>query len=447
GTSPASRPVTGVSPSTPGSRCCPTSGPPRRPRSSWSSRPLSSRSWWGRRAVAGRRARQRGQGRRGARRLHAGLLVRADPAAVLRPAAARAAGRRGVRPQPAVHPPAGRPHPGTGARRADQRQLADAGQHPGAPDPAGARGGQLPGRTDRAHDPRAGARHPRRDPRADGALARLPGADGDRHVRDEAGLESGGVRPRPRLRLLARQHVPGRVHLRLARPRQLHGGLGIDARHPRDPRRDLVHRRRVRAGQPGRGPGAGGARPPGPAAMSPPAPAPPGVPGRPPLTAHRGALRLTALRLTALGQAARRDPVIAAGAVIVGLIVAVAVLAPLLAPFPGDAGSAVHPADALQAPSLRHLFGTDQVGRDVFSRVLSGARVSPVIALFVLLIAGLIGVPLGVAAGYFGGVTDEVIMRVTDVFLAFPSLLLALAFAAVVQPATLTSSEGEGEQQ
>jgi len=173
--------------------------------------------------------------------------------------------------------------------------------------------------------------------------------------------------------------------------------------------------------------------------MSPPVPAPPGVPGRPPLTARRGALRLTALRLTALGQAARRDPVIAAGAVIVGLIVAVAVLAPLLAPFPGDAGSAVHPADALQAPSLGHLFGTDQVGRDVFSRVLYGARVSPLIALFVLLIACLIGVPLGVAAGYFGGVADEVIMRVTDVFLAFPSLLLALAFAAVVQPATLTS--------
>jgi peptide/nickel transport system permease protein len=130
---------------------------------------------------------------------------------------------------------------------------------------------------------------------------------------------------------------------------------------------------------------------------------------------------------------------IIAGMVIVGLIVIIAVFAPLIAPLPADAGSAVHPEIALQPPSLHHLFGTDQVGRDVFSRVLYGARVSPLIAFFVLLIACAIGVPLGVTAGYFGGVTDEIIMRVTDVFLAFPSLLLALAFAAVLQPASLTS--------
>jgi peptide/nickel transport system permease protein len=146
-----------------------------------------------------------------------------------------------------------------------------------------------------------------------------------------------------------------------------------------------------------------------------------------------------ALRVTALRQAARQNPIIAAGAVIVGLIVIVAVFAPLLAPVPADAGAAVHPENALQAPSLHHLFGTDQVGRDVFSRVLYGARVSPLVAFFVLLIACVIGVPLGVTAGYFGGATDEIIMRVTDIFLAFPSLLLALAFAAVIQPASLTS--------
>jgi peptide/nickel transport system permease protein len=93
---------------------------------------------------------------------------------------------------------------------------------------------------------------------------------------------------------------------------------------------------------------------------------------------------------------------------------------------------------ALQAPSLHHLFGTDQVGRDVFSRVLYGTRVSPLVALFVLVIACVVGIPLGVVAGYFGGVADEVIMRVTDVFLAFPSLLLSLAFAAVLPP-SLTS--------
>jgi peptide/nickel transport system permease protein len=143
-------------------------------------------------------------------------------------------------------------------------------------------------------------------------------------------------------------------------------------------------------------------------------------------------------RVTALRRAARANQLITVGAAIVAVIFVVAVFAPLLAPYPADAGSATHPEIALQAPSMAHLFGTDQVGRDVFSRVLYGARVSPLIALLVLLIACAVGVPLGVAAGYFGGVTDEIIMRVTDVFLAFPSLLLALAFVAVL-PASLTS--------
>jgi peptide/nickel transport system permease protein len=134
----------------------------------------------------------------------------------------------------------------------------------------------------------------------------------------------------------------------------------------------------------------------------------------------------------------RANPLIATGGAISLLIVLVALAAPLLAPYPADAGSATHPEIALQAPSLQHLFGTDQVGRDVFSRVLYGARVSPVIAVVVLLIACVVGVPLGLAAGYFGGAVDEVIMRVTDVFLAFPSLLLALAFVAVLSP-SLTS--------
>jgi peptide/nickel transport system permease protein len=129
---------------------------------------------------------------------------------------------------------------------------------------------------------------------------------------------------------------------------------------------------------------------------------------------------------------------ITAGGLISLLIVLVALAAPLLAPFPADAGSATHPEIALQAPSLHHLFGTDQVGRDVFSRVLYGARVSPLIALFVLLIACAVGIPLGVLAGYFGGAADEGIMRITDIFLAFPPLLLSLAFVTVL-PANLTS--------
>jgi peptide/nickel transport system permease protein len=135
-----------------------------------------------------------------------------------------------------------------------------------------------------------------------------------------------------------------------------------------------------------------------------------------------------------VGVAARQNPLLAVGAVLCLAIAVAAAFAPLIAPFPADAGDATHPLETLEAPSSVHPFGTDQVGRDVFSRVVYGARISPVIALLVLAISCVIGIPLGIAAGYFGGVVDEVIMRVTDVFLAFPALLLALAFAAVMQP-------------
>jgi peptide/nickel transport system permease protein len=142
------------------------------------------------------------------------------------------------------------------------------------------------------------------------------------------------------------------------------------------------------------------------------------------------------------GQALRRglaaNPLLLAGGVLAAFILLAALLAPLLAPFPADAGTATHPFAVLQPPSAKHWFGTDQVGRDILSRVMYGARVSPVIAFFVLLIACAIGIPLGVVAGFFGGWLDEAIMRVTDIFLAFPPLLLALALAAVL-PASLTS--------
>ena len=142
------------------------------------------------------------------------------------------------------------------------------------------------------------------------------------------------------------------------------------------------------------------------------------------------------------GKALRRglaaNPLLTVGGALVLLIVLVAIVAPLIVPFPGDAGTATHPFEVLKAPSAAHWFGTDNVGRDLFSRVMFGARVSPVIAMIVLVIACLVGVPLGVAAGFLGGWVDELIMRVTDVFLAFPPLLLALALAAVL-PASLTS--------
>ena len=132
--------------------------------------------------------------------------------------------------------------------------------------------------------------------------------------------------------------------------------------------------------------------------------------------------------------AARRNPLLAVGAAIALALVVVALLAPVVAPYPEDARTASHPQATLEPPSSAHLFGTDQLGRDVLSRVLLGARISLRIAALVLLFSIAVGVPLGLAAGYFGGWVDDVIMRVTDVFLAFPALLLALALAAVLSP-------------
>src|SRR5262249_3930370 len=146
----------------------------------------------------------------------------------------------------------------------------------------------------------------------------------------------------------------------------------------------------------------------------------------------------TVPRGAVLRRGIRANPLLVAGAAGSALILLVALLAPLLAPFPGDAGTATHPLLVLRPPSAQHWFGTDNVGRDVYSRVLYGARIPPLIAVMGLLIAPALGIPRGVMAGYFGGWLDEVIMRVTDIFLAFPPLLLALAFAAVL-PASLTT--------
>ncbi len=154
-----------------------------------------------------------------------------------------------------------------------------------------------------------------------------------------------------------------------------------------------------------------------------------------PISAPTDAVLPRGLRMR---RALRANPLLTVGCVLVLLIVLVAIFAPLLATAPGDAGTATHPLNVLHGPSAGHWFGTDQVGRDILSRVVYGTRVSPVIAIIVLAIACAIGVPLGVAAGFLGGWLDELIMRVTDVFLAFPPLLLALALAAVL-PASLTS--------
>ncbi len=91
-------------------------------------------------------------------------------------------------------------------------------------------------------------------------------------------------------------------------------------------------------------------------------------------------------------------------------------------------------SDRLLAPSADHLFGTDEIGRDVLSRVMSGARYSLGIAFLILVIAIPVGTMIGVVAGYAGGIVDELLMRLTDVFLAFPAIILAMAIAAALGP-------------
>jgi peptide/nickel transport system permease protein len=132
----------------------------------------------------------------------------------------------------------------------------------------------------------------------------------------------------------------------------------------------------------------------------------------------------------------RANPLLTAGGFMVLIVVVVAIFAPLIAPYPGDAGFATHPLDIFKPPSAKHLFGTDNVGRDIFSRVVYGTRVSPLIALAVVAISSVVGVTVGLVAGFLGGVADEILMRITDIFLAVPALLLALAFAAVLPKST-----------
>src|SRR5271155_1823591 len=126
------------------------------------------------------------------------------------------------------------------------------------------------------------------------------------------------------------------------------------------------------------------------------------------------------------------------GLIIVIFAVVIAVIGPWIAPHPGDV-VASHLLQRLKPPSAAFPFGTDNLGRDLFSRVILGARGALEVALAVVALAGLIGVPLGLVAGYTHGWVSETIMRVTDVFLAIPQLVLALALAQLMTPSLETA--------
>ena len=122
------------------------------------------------------------------------------------------------------------------------------------------------------------------------------------------------------------------------------------------------------------------------------------------------------------------------GLAIVMLFLAVAAIGPWIVPYPEDARGAVHLEQKLLPPSRAHWFGTDEVGNDVYTRVVLGARVSLQIGLIITVLAAAIGVPLGIVAGEAGGAAGELIMRVTDVFLSVPALVLALAVVGALGP-------------
>jgi peptide/nickel transport system permease protein len=116
---------------------------------------------------------------------------------------------------------------------------------------------------------------------------------------------------------------------------------------------------------------------------------------------------------------------------IIGLLLVTALLAPFLAPYDP---LAIDLRGELEGPGTGHPLGQDKLGRDILSQVIYGSRVSLVVGLVVVGISLLIGVSLGAAAGYFGGAFDSVLMRIVDILLAFPGILLAIALAGILGP-------------
>jgi peptide/nickel transport system permease protein len=141
-----------------------------------------------------------------------------------------------------------------------------------------------------------------------------------------------------------------------------------------------------------------------------------------------GGFKQTALEIVSRGS---RNPMVALGTSIIIVMVALALLAPFL-PIADPTLSVIDVEERLLPPSGRHWFGTDNVGQDVFSRVIWGTRVSLTVASLAIFFSLMIGVTLGLTAGYFGGIPDYIIAGTIDLFWTFPAFLLALAFAAAL---------------
>jgi peptide/nickel transport system permease protein len=128
-----------------------------------------------------------------------------------------------------------------------------------------------------------------------------------------------------------------------------------------------------------------------------------------------------------------RDRTAAFGAILILLLLVAAVAAPWLATHPGDV-SEFHPSERLQGPSAEHFLGTDRMGSDIYSRLLFGARITIAIAVIAIGVSVIIGVPIGLLAGYYRGWASDALMRVSDIFLAVPQIVLAIAIAQTLGP-------------
>jgi peptide/nickel transport system permease protein len=131
------------------------------------------------------------------------------------------------------------------------------------------------------------------------------------------------------------------------------------------------------------------------------------------------------------GRRLMRDRAAMAGLVVIALLVIIAALAPAIVPYPPNDQSF---RIKLEPPSGEHWLGTDEFGRDVLSRVLVGTRVALLVGIVPVVIALVLGVTLGLLAGYYGGTIDQIVMRLIDILLAFPWLLLAIGIVAVLGP-------------
>jgi peptide/nickel transport system permease protein len=135
----------------------------------------------------------------------------------------------------------------------------------------------------------------------------------------------------------------------------------------------------------------------------------------------------------------RRDRIAVISLAFIVAMILIAVLAPWLTRYPNQGRGEPNILERLEAPSRAHPFGTDPLGRDVMARVLFGARTALIAGLAIQALSVTFGTVLGALAGYTGGWLDEIIMRVTDIFLAFPPLLLAMTIAAVLEPSLRNS--------